>query len=524
MRRAFRLAEPAVSRLCRGLSLLVFVALVLGIPVGLVSGVDAPGLDNLFLRLDPLLTLTVPLAARVVVPGLLGGLVMLVLAVRFGRVFCRYLCPMGTTLSLARTCLRPLRPLRPIRLVPPRFRYLVLAATLAAAVVGVNIGFWSAPIPLVTRLYTLVLAPFGLETGLALSGVLAVPGVDVADVVVPVHDGSLFVLLFFGTLLLLEVLSPGCWCNCLCPAGAAQSLAGLGRLRRGVASRSVQASPMQISLAEAVEAPRPVRSALPLPSRRAFVIAVTAGAGLGLVQKWSMPLSAVPGVAPGSSGGLALNVPHDTLWLRPPGALPETAFLALCTRCGLCLHVCPANALQGQGLEGGLAGLFSPVFVPARGGCDPGCTRCGEVCPTGAIAALGTAEKQLAKMGTAVLRPEACLVWEERASCLVCQEVCPFGAIALEPLGGGVFAPSVLTGRCYGCGYCEHHCPASEKAITVTGADALRLEPGEAGGYAKAAHKAGLDLRPGRAPLTLPGQLTQEGPPDEETLPPGFSL
>jgi MauM/NapG family ferredoxin protein len=164
-------------------------------------------------------------------------------------------------------------------------------------------------------------------------------------------------------------------------------------------------------------------------------------------------------------------------FLRPPGALPETAFLARCLRCGLCLRVCPTNGLQPAWLAAGPGGVFTPVLLPRRGPCEPDCNLCGRVCPTGALASLDLAEKRWAKIGGAVVHNNRCLAWAEGKSCLVCQEVCPYGAIEMvwADGGAGVPAPLVKAHKCFGCGYCEMHCPARVPAITVHPLNALRL-------------------------------------------------
>ncbi len=59
-----------------------------------------PGLADLFYRLDPLVALTAMLAGRAFIAGLtLAGLTLLLTLV-FGRAWCGWLCPMGTTLDL----------------------------------------------------------------------------------------------------------------------------------------------------------------------------------------------------------------------------------------------------------------------------------------------------------------------------------------------------------------------------------------------------------------------------------------
>ena len=61
-----------------------------------------PWLDvEFFLRLDPLLSLGTMVAAREFIPGLAWAFVVMGVALIVGRLFCGYLCPMGTTIDLA---------------------------------------------------------------------------------------------------------------------------------------------------------------------------------------------------------------------------------------------------------------------------------------------------------------------------------------------------------------------------------------------------------------------------------------
>jgi ferredoxin len=122
------------------------------------------------------------------------------------------------------------------------------------------------------------------------------------------------------------------------------------------------------------------------------------------------------------------------------------------------------------------------------------------------------AEKRWAKMGTAVVLPEICLAWAENRSCVVCQEVCPYGAIELQvrPGGSGVPVPVARLERCYGCGYCEYHCPVAAKAIVVKPRGALRLAGGS---YQAEARARGFSLDP--------EERAMDAPPEGQ-LPPGF--
>lgn len=132
------------------------------------------------------------------------------------------------------------------------------------------------------------------------------------------------------------------------------------------------------------------------------------------------------------------------------------------------MQACPSHALQSAWLQAGMGGLFSPVHDPRSGACLPECVRCGTVCPTHAILPLPLSEKRWARVGIATLKKNLCLAWAEDKRCMVCKEKCPYGAVDVVVQPGHVAAvPVVDETRCYGCGFCEHHCPKPVSAIVV---------------------------------------------------------
>jgi len=192
----------------------------------------------------------------------------------------------------------------------------------------------------------------------------------------------------------------------------------------------------------------------------------------------------------------ALGKRVDPKLIRPPGSTAELDFLARCVACGQCMRVCPTNVLQPAGLLGGLETVWTPRLDMRIGtsGCQPSCTACGEVCPTGAIRALSEDEKlgkgEFAddgpiRVGTAFVDRGRCLPWALGRPCIVCQEVCPTSpkSVTLEsvvevlPDGSLVQLerPRVDPSTCNGCGICEHACPvAGEAAIRVSNAGESR--------------------------------------------------
>lgn len=189
----------------------------------------------------------------------------------------------------------------------------------------------------------------------------------------------------------------------------------------------------------------------------------------------------------GLSGGLLLRIHpqaagrsyHPAL-VRPPGSLEEVEFLTRCIRCGECMKVCPTNGLHPAWLEGGLAGLWSPVFKMKLGYCEYECTLCLQVCPTHAIQKLSVEDKQMVKVGLAFIDKSRCLPFALARSCIVCEEHCPtprkaiwFEEVLVISNNRGertaVKQPHIDPDLCIGCGICENKCPVEDQpAIYVT--------------------------------------------------------
>jgi NAD-dependent dihydropyrimidine dehydrogenase PreA subunit len=199
------------------------------------------------------------------------------------------------------------------------------------------------------------------------------------------------------------------------------------------------------------------------------------------------------------------------------------------------MKACATNTLQPVWLKAGLEGIFTPVIVGRFAGCAINCTVCGQVCPTGAIRELTAIEKKHAKVGTAWIARQNCLVWEQDRKCLVCDEVCPYNAISFQPVPGlRNAAPVVVESKCSGCGWCENKCPVhGASAIRVNVIGEIRLASGS---YVEKAREYGLSFKTKEsavdrlAPGTFdePGTSAEQAPFSEppgaqqEDLPPGF--
>lgn len=160
--------------------------------------------------------------------------------------------------------------------------------------------------------------------------------------------------------------------------------------------------------------------------------------------------------------------------LTPPGALSAKHFAQHCTACQLCIANCPNQVLRpSKDLEH----LMQPVMQYDKGYCRPECTRCSEVCPTGAIQPITIEEKSAQQIGHAVWVRKNCVILTDEVECGNCARHCPTGAIEMVPLEEDEekWVPAINEEMCIGCGACENLCPARPfSAIYVEGHDVHR--------------------------------------------------
>lgn len=174
-------------------------------------------------------------------------------------------------------------------------------------------------------------------------------------------------------------------------------------------------------------------------------------------------------------GGLAVledkKIPRRTTPIKPAGAISLKHFAKHCTACQLCVAECPNGVLRPSKK---LETLMQPEMSYERGYCRPECTRCSEVCPTGAITHITPIDKSAIHIGVAVWLADNCVVNTDGVSCGHCASHCPADAIVMVSKDknnpAALQVPSVNETRCIGCGACENLCPARPySAIHVEG-------------------------------------------------------
>ena len=174
-------------------------------------------------------------------------------------------------------------------------------------------------------------------------------------------------------------------------------------------------------------------------------------------------------------GGLAAieekTAPERLTPLTPPGSVSAQNMASHCTACQLCVAECPNDVLRPST---DMMKLMQPTMSYERGYCRPECTRCGNVCPTGAIKPIHRADKSSTQIGHAVWIKKNCIPLTDGVECGNCARHCPTGAITMIHSKPGDDSspkiPAINTARCIGCGACENLCPARPfSAIYVEG-------------------------------------------------------
>lgn len=156
--------------------------------------------------------------------------------------------------------------------------------------------------------------------------------------------------------------------------------------------------------------------------------------------------------------------------ITPPGSVSQEDFQSRCTSCHLCVSKCPSHVLKPAFMEYGPGGIMQPTVYFEKGFCNFDCTVCGDVCPNGAILPLTKEQKHLTQMGKVVFIKENCIVHRDGTSCGACSEHCPTQALSMIPYRDGLTIPHVDTDICVGCGGCEYICPVRPfRAVYIEG-------------------------------------------------------
>ncbi len=153
---------------------------------------------------------------------------------------------------------------------------------------------------------------------------------------------------------------------------------------------------------------------------------------------------------------------YDRPWFRPPGAVPEAEFVEMCTRCRICVDVCPEMCIVPAQKHMG-APLGTPILFPNEAPCTL-CGECMDACPSGALLPI---PGEFARIGLAYIIEQTCIAYGEE-HCTVCHDACPVtpNAVVFSEDYHGT-SPVIDTAACTGCGLCVPPCPTTPKSVEV---------------------------------------------------------
>ena len=406
---------------------------------------------------------------------------LIILTLLFGRIYCSVICPLGIMQDFF-TWLGGLG--KKNRFAYQKEHKILRYSVLAVFVIALILGF----APIIT-----ILAPYSAY------------GRIVSNLFLWTPNTTTFIVALV-TLLFLAVLAwvyGRAYCNSICPVGTILSFFSRFSLFRvrfdksrckdcGLCEKNCKAKAID-SKAGTVDYSRCVvcgdclgkckfdalhyrhceecqrRSNPALPdepdqSRRSFLVGAAIATGTAAMAQVEMKVD----------GGLAAitekEAPKRQTLLTPPGSLSVRNMERHCTACQLCVSSCPNHVLRPST---DLSHFMQPTMSFEVGYCRPECTRCSQVCPTGAIKPITKAEKTAIHVGHAVWVKDNCVVLTDGVSCGNCARHCPTGAIQMvnyEHNGNTVQVPTVDENKCIGCGACENLCPSRPfSAIYVEG-------------------------------------------------------
>jgi polyferredoxin len=422
-----------------------------------------------------------------------GFVLIIIITMIFGRVYCSFLCPLGSLQDIIIALSRKVGWRKKHSFQKPYnlLRYSILGLVIVSAAMGsMSLLNLLDPYSLAGRMITQFAQPFFVwvyNVAVSLLKNFNIYLFFKETAWLPL-SAWLATLGFFTLILFMSVRCGRLYCNTLCPVGTLLGLISrLSLFKFGIEqtschecircegickagcidpqtaiidqSRCVNCFNCLDACPQSVVSYRPswvkAEGSTWSPARRGFLIGSVAAAGSALFM-FNSNIRNLLGTAHASQS------PPIT----PPGSVSVEHFTQSCSACHLCVSACPTKVITPSFLEYGIGGLFQPLMNYSKSFCDYECNICGRVCPTGAILPLPLTEKKFTQIGAVDLLKDKCVVYVDKNNCGACGEVCPTHTISFIDKGN-VLYPEVDTKYCIGCGACEKACPTTPKSIVV---------------------------------------------------------
>lgn len=415
-------------------------------------------------------------AGRYTLGVLLAAVVILLLTLLVGRLYCSIVCPLGILQDFMMIFKRRFTRQRSWRV----FRYSIFGFVIASL-----LGGFILPLALLMPSSNFLMIENNIFRKIwqMFSGMLEL---DIQNQAInPAASGFIAAWAVFILLLILTRWRGRIYCNTLCPVGALLGLlsrvsrykvvlteqcVSCGACERACKSGCIDAENKTVNNENcvmclncldkckfnALKFTRTAKKQELSPARRDFLITGGAVAG-GLAA----------GIAVSKFGGKAISGGPSPV--MPPGAVSYDEFLKKCVSCGLCIGACKGHVLTHSSLQYGLGGILQPYLNFKRGACEFNCTSCMDVCPCGALEKFPLKEKQRLRIGLVRYNKSVCIPFVDETDCGACSEHCPVGALEMVPYKDTKI-PHVHENLCIGCGACQNICPVTPvPAVVVHG-------------------------------------------------------
>ncbi|MEE9604319.1 MAG: 4Fe-4S dicluster domain-containing protein [Candidatus Scalindua sp.] len=152
--------------------------------------------------------------------------------------------------------------------------------------------------------------------------------------------------------------------------------------------------------------------------------------------------------------------PETRRYIRPPGALKEKEFLAMCTKCDECVKACPHYSIRKLNKDFDIADE-TPIIIPEETPCYM-CEGfpCISACKDGAL--VEVKDKEEVAMGKAYINESNCMAYGVQF-CEQCVRNCPIPDAMYQEDN----KPVVRIEKCVGCGICETVCKTVNQPIAI---------------------------------------------------------
>ncbi len=433
-----------------------------------------------------------------------GFLIVIVLTLLFGRIYCSSICPLGTLQDIINYIHRKIKRKKNFEYKKANnyLRYGILGIAIAGVVFGLITPLIVLdPYSNFMRMMSALVMPIAISINNLAAAITQPMGIHFFHRIDVVWAGWQIIAFPVVILLIIGIMTiwrGRLWCNTICPVGAFLGLFSkysLFKIRFAQAEctncslcekrckaecidyenmtvddsrciscfNCIQACPVRGLTYSYSETEGEVPEAEPVAAsqRRRFINSLP-GAVLGVGLVPMLQTSNPYREKLRQQLGAERRKPAT-----PPGSISTDNFNSRCTACHACVAVCPTNVIQPAWTDHGIEHMLQPKMDYHAGYCNYDCVRCSEICPTGAIRPIAMEEKKRIQIGIAELIKSQCIVYADRTDCGACAEHCPTKAVHMVPWRDNLRVPRIRENTCVGCGACEYACPTNPRAIFV---------------------------------------------------------